>query len=87
LSISRNLFEDFRSKNRRREQGHVSKEKSLAVTLVMIFGSLLANAGIPNVGQKAPAFSLSTPDGHSLSLSEFTRQGTVVLVVLRSLGR
>ena len=58
-------------------------KKRLALTLAMIFGSLIANAEIPNVGQKAPPFSLSTPDGHSLSLSEFTHQGTVVLVVLR----
>jgi peroxiredoxin len=53
----------------------------LAVTL--LFGSFFASAETPNVGQKAPAFSLATPDGHVLSLSSYTREGTVVLVVLR----
>ena len=40
-------------------------------------------AEVPEIGQKAPEFSLSTPDGHPLRLSEFTAKGTVVLVVLR----
>jgi peroxiredoxin len=41
------------------------------------------NAETPDVGQKIIDFSLSTPDGHSLSLSSLTSKGTVVLVVLR----
>jgi peroxiredoxin len=59
--------------------------KFLGLTLgVLIVGvAQLATAETPEVGQKAPEFSLSTPDGHPLSLSEFTSKGTVVLVVLR----
>jgi peroxiredoxin len=40
-------------------------------------------AETPELHQKAPTFSLSTPDGQALSLSDLTRKGTVVLVVLR----
>jgi peroxiredoxin len=54
---------------------------TLAVTL--LFGSLIATAATPDVGQKAPDFTLSTPDGHPMALADLTRQGTVVLVVLR----
>lgn len=55
--------------------------KMLAIAL--LFGPLIALAQTPDVGQKAPVFTLSTPDGHPLSLPELTRTGTVVLVVLR----
>src|ERR1700760_2881798 len=49
----------------------------------MIVFSSFVTAEVPEIGQKAPGFNLSTPDGHSLRLSEFTEKGTVVLVVLR----
>lgn len=38
---------------------------------------------VPGIGQKAPAFSLSTPTGQSVELGSLTRKGSVVLVVLR----
>lgn len=54
---------------------------ALAVTLLMVPAHVLAET--PELHQKAPTFSLSTPDGQALSLSDLTRKGTVVLVVLR----
>ena len=39
--------------------------------------------GIPTVGQKAVDFTLRTVDGQSVRLSEETKRGPVVLVVLR----
>jgi len=44
---------------------------------------VFAWAETPDVGQKAPDFTLSTPEGRSVSLSEMMSTGTVVLVVLR----
>jgi peroxiredoxin len=43
----------------------------------------LAGATVPAVGEKAPDFKLSTPDGKSVRLSEVVSKGPVVLVVLR----
>lgn len=43
----------------------------------------LAAAAPPTVGDKAPDFKLSTPEGKGVQLSEFTAKGPVVLVVLR----
>ena len=54
-----------------------------ALALGMVFGSSLVHAQTPDIGQTAPQFSLSTPDGKQLSLSEFIGKGKVVLVVLR----
>jgi peroxiredoxin len=56
--------------------------------LTVLFSTLLLSrlalsATTPEVGQVAPQFSLSTPDGKMLTLSQFTQKGTVVLVVLR----
>ena len=61
----------------------VRKVFGAALALGMLFGSSLAQAQTPAIGQTAPPFSLSTPDGKQLSLSNFTRKGPVVLVVLR----
>lgn len=59
--------------------------KTLWATLAsaLLFGSVLMTAQTPEVGQKAPEFSLSTPDGKPFRLSQFTKEGTVVLIVLR----
>ena len=47
-----------------------------SVALVLLFGvSLLAAAETPDVGQKAPDFTLSTPEGHPLNLSDLTSKG------------
>ena len=43
----------------------------------------LAAAAPPMVGEKAPDFALSTPEGKSVRLSEMVSKGPVVLVVLR----
>ena len=40
-------------------------------------------AKIPDVGQKAPAFTLATPDGKPIAFSTLTAKGPVALVVLR----
>lgn len=62
----------------------MSRKMILALlSSVFLLAPNLATAQTPDVGQKAPAFTLSTPDGHPLTLSEFTGRGTVVLVVLR----
>jgi peroxiredoxin len=63
---------------------NVPKRIAWAVFAVaLIVSHITASAETPDVGQKAPAFSLSTPSGQSLSLSELTQKGTVVLIVLR----
>jgi peroxiredoxin len=55
-----------------------------SVALALLFGaSLFAAAKTPDIGQKAPDFTLSTPEGHPLNLSGLTSKGTVVLIVLR----
>ena len=43
----------------------------------------LAAAAPPLVGEKAPDFALSTPEGKSVRLSEAVSKSPVVLVVLR----
>jgi len=40
-------------------------------------------AAVPSVAQKAPDFSLSTPDGQKITLSERNARGVVALVMLR----
>ncbi|SRR5258708_28442092 len=61
-----------------------AKKVWVFVVLTLLFGSsLFVTAETPEIGQKATEFSLSTPEGHPMSLSEFTSKGTVVLVVLR----
>jgi len=62
----------------------IAKKLWVLVLVIMTAGfSWSGSAQTPEVGQKAPKFSLSTPDGHPVSLAEFTSKGTVVLVVLR----
>src|SRR5260370_19778223 len=61
-----------------------NKTTWVSVALSLLFGiSFFATAETPDIGQKAPDFTLSTPEGHSLSLSGLTSKGTVVLIVLR----
>src|SRR5260370_36682411 len=51
---------------------------------LLVFGAVLPlTATPPNVGEKAPDFKLSTPEGKSVRLSEVMSKGPVVLVVLR----
>ena len=59
--------------------------RNMLVTILfsasLIHGQALGN--VPGIGQKAPAFSLSTPAGQIVELGSLTRKGSVVLVVLR----
>ena len=59
--------------------------RSITASIVLFLSllSLAANAQAPAVGTKAPEFSLPTPDGTPVRLSQLTKNGTVVLVVLR----
>ena len=60
------------------------KTTRVSVALALLFGvSLFVAAETPDIGQKAPDFTLSTPEGHPLSLYGLTSEGTVVLIVLR----
>lgn len=53
------------------------------VSSILLLVPVMLFAATPEVGQKAPDFTLSTPDGQPVSLSGTTQAGTVVLVVLR----
>jgi peroxiredoxin len=53
------------------------------ISLFALAAALTATAAPPAVGEKAPEFTLSTPEGKSLRLSEELSKGPVVLVVLR----
>ena len=55
----------------------------IGVTAVFAMLCVSLSAQTPDVGQTAPDFTLSTPDGHAKSLNEYTKHGTVGLVVLR----
>jgi peroxiredoxin len=66
------------------------RHRSCHVALLLLIGAislfalcLRLTAETPNVGEKAPDFSLSTPEGHAIRLSDLTASGKVVLVVLR----
>jgi len=62
----------------------MSNKTTWASVALAFFGvSLFAAAETPDIGQKAPDFTLSTLEGHTLSLSGLTSKGTVVLIVLR----
>jgi peroxiredoxin len=51
---------------------------------LLVFGAVLPLAAAPpNVGEKAPNFKLSTPEGKSVELAQVISKGPVVLVVLR----
>lgn len=56
---------------------------SLTPLFVLAAALPLVAAVPPLVGEKAPDFALSTPDGKSVRLSELVSKGPVVLVVLR----
>ena len=57
----------------------------LMLLLLSSFGlvSLAVQAQTPALGSKAPDFSLATPAGDAIRLSNLANQGVVVLVVLR----
>ena len=55
----------------------------LALVAVLVAAGCSGRAQTPDISQKAPAFTLSTPDGKPVALADFNKKGTVVLVVLR----
>jgi peroxiredoxin len=60
------------------------KKASVLLALTLLLGfSRGAAAETPDVGQKAPQFTLTTPDGHPVKFADLESKGNVVLVVLR----
>jgi peroxiredoxin len=57
--------------------------KTILMFLFALSAALPIAAAPPAVGEKAPDFALSTPEGKSVRLSEEMSKGPVVLVVLR----
>jgi peroxiredoxin len=57
--------------------------KRILTSLFVLAAALPIVAAPPAVGEKAPEFALSTPEGKSVRLSEVISKGPVVLVVLR----
>jgi peroxiredoxin len=55
----------------------------LSLFILGTVAPLFAVGAPPTVGEKAPDFTLSTIEGKTVSLSELTSQGPVVLIVLR----
>jgi peroxiredoxin len=53
------------------------------IALALLLSTAVGRAEAPEVGAKAPDFTLSTTEGTSVSLSSLTARGPVVLVVLR----
>jgi peroxiredoxin len=53
------------------------------LTALLSIAALPALAATPVVGQKAPDFTLSTPEGAKLHFADLTAKGTVVLILLR----
>jgi peroxiredoxin len=57
--------------------------KRILMSLLVLAVTVPLTAAPPSVGDKAPDFTLSTPEGKSVRLSEAMSKGPVVLVVLR----
>jgi thioredoxin-dependent peroxiredoxin len=57
--------------------------KRILMSLLVLAVAVPLTAAPPSVGEKAPDFTLSTPEGKSVRLSEAMSKGPVVLVVLR----
>jgi len=57
--------------------------KRILMSLLVLAVTVPLTAAPPSVGEKAPDFTLSTPEGKSVRLSEAMSKGPVVLVVLR----
>jgi peroxiredoxin len=59
------------------------RQFGIMLTLGLLFGSQFSLAQTPDIGQKAPDFALSTPEGKPVMLSGFAEKASVVLIVLR----
>lgn len=58
-----------------------------AVLLLLVFvfapADLSAQSASPDVGQRAPDFTLQTPEGAGVDFNSLLKEGKLVLVVLR----
>ena len=61
----------------------VRKLRVLIAFTLFLCSSHFLFAETPEVGHKAPDFTLSTPEGVKINLSSMVSKGTVVLIVLR----
>jgi peroxiredoxin Q/BCP len=52
---------------------------ALTLSILALSAGLAGNAAALEVGQKAPEFSLNSPDGKPVKLSDLTAKGPVVL--------
>lgn len=57
--------------------------KKFALALLLTALPLAARAATPAVGQTAPDFTLSTPEGSPVHFADLTAKGDVVLILLR----
>jgi peroxiredoxin len=57
--------------------------RRLLTLAALLLIPLFSRSETPAVGTKAPDFTLSTPEGDPVRLSDLTAKGTVVLIVLR----
>jgi peroxiredoxin len=68
-------------------KGRVLVAKWLSVASILVWltvsVSSAANAETPEVGSKAPDFTLSTPEGAQIHFADLIKKGKVVLVLLR----
>jgi peroxiredoxin len=55
----------------------------LLTSMALMLHPVFARSETPDVGSKAPDFTLSTPEGRPVRLSGLTAKGMVVLIVLR----
>jgi peroxiredoxin len=55
----------------------------LIVAMALVIDVTSMHAATPNLGEKAPDFTLSTPEGQQVRLSDLVAKGKVVLIVLR----
>jgi peroxiredoxin len=62
---------------------YVVRVRQVLTLAVLFLIPLFARSETPAVGTKAPDFTLSTPAGDPVRLSDLTAKGTVVLIVLR----
>ena len=56
---------------------------TIGVVLLLTLAVRPAQAATPAVGQKAPDFTLSTPEGAAIHFADLTTKGDVVLILLR----
>lgn len=64
--------------------GYLHAGRTLALLLALLsFASHTVLAATPAVGQQAPDFTLSTPEGTPVHFADLTKKGDVVLILLR----